>query len=80
MKPEEIVCDICDGRGYIPANLEKNELAYVCPHCVGHGKLDWIENITGKKPPEPQEIFDGTSSIYVSHMSVHQAGQVKMGV
>ena len=29
----------------------------VCPKCQGTGKLDWIENVLGKKPQ-----FHGTSS------------------
>jgi len=42
----EIVCNECEGTGF--ENKRKwNRKA--CPKCFGIGKVDWIENIIGKK-------------------------------
>jgi RecJ-like exonuclease len=39
----EIICDKCHGFGKKPGtNL-------VCRKCGGEGKLDWIENVVGKR-------------------------------
>ncbi len=55
LEPGEVVCDQCKGTGY-PNNNEidyNNKFYYnhldVCDKCNGSGKLDWIENIVGKK-------------------------------
>jgi hypothetical protein len=44
----EVICDECNGDSFI---TEKNNENYseVCPKCIGSGKLDFIENIVGKK-------------------------------
>ena len=41
MTKDEMNCSECDGVGYI---LEDE-----CPKCFGTGKLDWIENVVGKR-------------------------------
>jgi len=54
--PGEIKCYQCKGTGY---ELEINDYPYgyrihpPCSKCNGDGKLDWIENIVGKKIPNP---------------------------
>lgn len=50
-----MICDKCDGRGSFTVN---HELGRLCPKCQGAGKVDWIENIVGKKP----KPFMGSSS------------------
>jgi DnaJ-class molecular chaperone len=53
-----MICDRCEGDGIIfdrrKKFYEQWESWYethtsVCPKCHGDGKLDWIENIVGKK-------------------------------
>ena len=44
----EIICDKCKGSG-ISSNKKIPKIKYFCPKCLGFGKLDWIENITGSK-------------------------------
>ena len=59
LKKGEVICSKCKGIGLvfkIKSNkgiIFKNE----CPKCQGTGKLDWIENVVGKKPM----YYDGTS-------------------
>jgi hypothetical protein len=48
--PGEVECDRCDGTGFRPPKSEDGEtFARICPKCCGEGKLDWLENICGKK-------------------------------
>jgi len=52
----EGICDQCIGTGYelnIPIeryNAGYYNKHYKCSKCQGEGKLDWVENIVGKKP------------------------------
>jgi hypothetical protein len=52
----EIICDKCDGKTFIQYTEKRGNGFYpmkmVCPKCKGHGKLDWVENITGTKKEE----------------------------
>jgi len=50
----EYYCKHCNGTGY-----EKFRVR--CPYCEGTGKLDWIENIIGRKS---QQISDSSSVIH----------------
>jgi DnaJ-class molecular chaperone len=44
---EFYVCNECTGKGY---QKEKRDVyVRICPKCKGAGRLDWIENIVGKK-------------------------------
>ena len=45
LEPGEVICPECNGKGTIIVQCIGN----VCPMCWGAGKLDWIENIVGKK-------------------------------
>ena len=46
----EIFCDKCNGTGYKKdAILSNLNFDIYCNKCLGEGKLDWIENIVGKK-------------------------------
>ncbi len=45
----EMICDKCDGKGTITSRIDTN-CASMCQKCQGLGKVDWVENIVGKKP------------------------------
>jgi len=42
LKEGEVACSRCDGTGLLYNGM--------CEKCQGNGKLDWIEQILGKKP------------------------------
>ena len=52
---EKVKCSKCEGTGrvdrhYSEVHEGKTLIFYrLCPKCGGDGKLDWIENIVGKK-------------------------------
>ncbi len=53
LKEGELVCPVCDGRGWIYDHPTYTTKFYhsgsQCKKCHGIGKLDWIELIVGKK-------------------------------
>lgn len=64
----ETECGKCDGYGLIEEKRFRSPLTdglskfiegacYIqkvqCPTCKGEGKLDWVENVVGKKPRSP---------------------------
>ena len=55
LEKDEITCDGCDGEGgsYTDLTVNSNRRQYFvpCEQCRGEGKLNWIENIVGKKGP-----------------------------
>jgi len=60
----EVICGKCNGRRRIATDKPKwwvirfKEVEDLCPKCFGDGKLDWIENVIGKKKP----YYGGSSS------------------
>ena len=56
LEESEHICDKCGGTGrintYSPYNsyIRARRRKVFCPMCQGTGRLDWIENIVGKKP------------------------------
>jgi len=49
LKEGEVVCDKCYGTCHEPNSDDNDDLCTeICGRCLGHGKLDWIENIVGK--------------------------------
>ena len=50
----EIICPKCKGSGNQADWMHLPDYrAYMeCSHCNGEGKLDWIENVVGKKPED----------------------------
>ena len=44
MTKDEMVCSECGGIGGVGDILQDE-----CPKCLGTGKLDWIENVVGKR-------------------------------
>jgi len=63
LKEGEIVCDKCDGKGSLDVD---SKTLKICPKCLGDKKVDWIENIMGKK----SEVFTiGPSSFTTEYSS-----------
>lgn len=61
LKEGEVICSPCKGTGVIITTEKRGNGFYqvktFCEKCNGDGKLDWIENITGKRTPlEKREI------------------------
>lgn len=50
------ICDRCDGIGF------EYHAQYPCSKCWGAGKLDWIERVVGKQPPEEWGSSSSSSS------------------
>ncbi len=52
IKESEVVCTECNGKGYMQFKKHKKSKFFTqvyCEECEGSGKLDWIENIVGKR-------------------------------
>lgn len=55
LNPGEVKCKNCNGYGSLNPYLKKKSsksyslIGIKCPKCLGTGKLDWIENVVGKK-------------------------------
>ena len=43
----KMICPKCKGMGFV--NAKKYNKIESCEKCHGTGKLDWIENLVGKK-------------------------------
>jgi len=56
----EIVCNECEGTGF-DNKYKWNRRA--CFKCFGTGKVDWIENITGKKRRNPGKLPESDARI-----------------
>jgi DnaJ-class molecular chaperone len=66
LKEGELICPKCDGLGFTN-KIQKDKIGlfkYTCPKCKGRGKLDWIENVVGKKVT----YFDGSSEVNINIM------------
>jgi hypothetical protein len=52
LNPGEVICDECEG-GRFRYDLDNYDIGKynTCPKCHGIGKLDWVENVVGKKEP-----------------------------
>jgi len=58
LKPGELICDQCKGNG--------DSITYnPCSKCLGSGKLDWIENVVGKKYNESWFHGQGQKKLWV---------------
>ena len=58
MSEEYIICNECNGKGAVYSD---RHAIYYCSKCKGVGKLNWLENIFGKKYPLTEDehiIFD----------------------
>jgi hypothetical protein len=62
--PDEayFVCDECNGEGFLNTNPGHLYETCMCKKCQGEGKVDWIENIFGKKDLHGSSFgYSGTS-------------------
>ena len=68
LREGECACGRCNGWG----EVYDSERDYIikCMHCLGEGKLDWVENVTGKKLSR----VAGTSGTSFNTLIGHQAG------
>lgn len=61
----EFNCEECNGTGYESAlpSPKSPHFKYMvkCKCCHGEGKLDWIENIVGKKDEDIEEMINRLS-------------------
>jgi DnaJ-class molecular chaperone len=56
LKEGEVLCDKCRGEGIVlrvTKNTIRDNESVACKKCLGHGKLDWIENVTGSTRENP---------------------------
>jgi len=55
-----MICDQCEGTGKVPVSKHNGitviESLKQCPKCVGHGKVDWVENVVGKRKTSKQAL------------------------
>jgi len=51
LKEGETRCPECKGKGQIPFVTENGMIRFykACEKCKGHGKLDWVEMVVGKR-------------------------------
>ena len=54
LRKGEMLCPSCNGKGYLGISLTRSKSIgrakpKPCDKCKGNGKIDWVENITGKK-------------------------------
>lgn len=63
-----VTCVRCKGTGKIINSDKDIQYAdFICPKCLGFKKLNWIENIIGKKRPDLKVIYDFIESIDTSY-------------
>ena len=62
LKEGEMMCDKCDGKRF---TLSDTMFPILCSKCNGEGKVDWIENITGKPVMTQSEIDSKTVDLLV---------------
>ena len=67
----EMICDKCNGSGSCNTKYSQETSPYYvrCPKCKGRGKVDWVENIIGKKS-KCNIIINGEFSIWYPTKSV----------
>ena len=48
----EELCPKCKGKGRVnvPSVVKFYNVTLCCDKCLGDGKIDWLEKVTGKKP------------------------------
>ena len=60
LKDGERFCEKCKGRGKVPKMAKPQGTGtamLVCNECLGDGKIDWVEEVLGKK----RKVFYGES-------------------
>lgn len=67
LKDGEKLCPKCKGKGRTRVFYFHDHCdSLMCNKCYGKGKLDWVEQIVGVKPPTPRQHFTGTSCVSFS--------------
>ena len=70
LEEHEIICPDCKGTG-------DSQAYQLCETCYGKGKLDWVEQVTGREPPK----FHGSSTTgYGGALSCHICGTSGVGL
>lgn len=64
----EFRCEKCKGKGTIILDTS-NDYNPKCPECQGTGKLDWIENIVGKRSEDIQTLMNRLSEEMAKHFA-----------
>jgi len=67
---EKTKCTKCKGKGYVMDSTITSRISHVCSKCKGVGKLDWIEQVLGKK-----SLLRGR---YYYEFSLYSAGSSKV--
>lgn len=69
----EFVCKKCEGTGcYRAITTDVKDPRFLnCPECQGEGKLDWVENIVGKKIKKRSLAAEWSLSSVTSLKSLH---------
>jgi len=61
LEPGEVICSKCDGETFVRYTEQRGKGFYpmkrMCDKCNGHGKLDWIENVTGVQRSSAYETW-----------------------
>lgn len=57
LEEHEYICSKCDGGGFIFHKVL--DCSTICGKCLGSGKVNWIENILGKKQTLPPKVDVG---------------------
>ena len=80
LKPGEVVCNRCNGSGKYPSSNNSSTCidSYKCFKCHGTGKLDWIENIVGKKFSKP--ILNEWFSVSNANPTKAKFGQIYLNL
>lgn len=65
LNPGEVKCNECNGSGEIVIDEDLSCYTfYICSKCNGDGKLDWLENIVGKKVKNKPKDFNSEGDLY----------------
>jgi len=67
----ELICDKCNGTGQSIEELTETSKKWTwCSKCYGSGKVDWIDNIMGRRPLTSSSGSSGRSGSSISSSSV----------
>jgi len=56
LEEDEHICPKCNGNRVVCR--KKDDVWIICPFCQGVGKLDWIENVVGKRKMPYHQLQD----------------------
>jgi len=75
LKEGETICPECKGKGKHPVVNEKGIIRgyNACEKCLGHGKLDWVERVVGKRIPWEWRTVNITNSLQLQQSLLEQS-------